>query len=124
MNAGATLDRILMRSAPRRTSSSDQYLRPIYDEPSRRAQSVAPVRRLVGRQSTQLKRVGADLASEIASLAGARAPPLEGPRALEGGEHALACQLVELAYAATPSSPTDGARERRCTRRAPRPRPR
>jgi len=116
MNAGATLDQILHEVRAPAHLLERPYLRPIYDEPEFIVRNVwrqyggwwdgNPAHLKPGREG--------DLALEIASLAGGS--PRLAERALElssKGEHALACQLVELAYAAAPdAAATRSARAR------------
>lgn len=105
MNAGATLDRILKEVRVPPHLLDRPYLRPIYDEPE------FVVRNLWrqyggwwdGNPAHLKPGSEAALASEIAALVGGGERLRE--RALDlssKGEHAVACHLVELAYAAAP----------------------
>jgi alkyl sulfatase BDS1-like metallo-beta-lactamase superfamily hydrolase len=106
MNEGARLDDILARVRPAPMLASRPYLAPIYDEPEF---IVRNIYRLYGGwwdgNPAHLKpaRDGA-LARELATLAGGAPALSHRARALAGlGDHALACQLVELAAQAAPA---------------------
>jgi alkyl sulfatase BDS1-like metallo-beta-lactamase superfamily hydrolase len=82
------------------------YLRPVYDEPEFVVRSL--VRRYAGWWDGNPARLkparDAQLAAEVAALAGGAARLVDRARALSAaGDHALACQLAEWARAAAPS---------------------
>ncbi|HEX7353607.1 MAG TPA: alkyl sulfatase dimerization domain-containing protein [Mycobacteriales bacterium] len=108
MNAGASLDEIVQSVSVPPETLAKPYLRPLYDEPEF---VVRNVWRLYGGwwdgNPARLKPpADSAVAAEVAALAG-------GPEALvaratevaDGGDHRLACQLVEWAYAVDPDNP-------------------
>lgn len=108
MNEGATLDRVLAEVRVPERLLSRPYLRPVYDEPEF---VVRNIWRLYGGwwdgDPARLKPPrDAELAGEVAMLAGGAARLTERARALSrSGEHALACQLIEWASRAAPDDP-------------------
>ena len=106
MNEGASLDAILGSVRAPRALLERPYLRPLYDEPEF---IIRNIHRLYGGfwdgNPAHLKPAREEaLAKEIAALAGGARVLVD--RALElssRGDHALACHLVESAYAADPS---------------------
>ncbi|MEM9714798.1 MAG: alkyl sulfatase dimerization domain-containing protein [Actinomycetota bacterium] len=108
MNAGATLDEIVHSVRVDPDVLSLPFLRPTYDEPEF---VVRNVWRLYGGwwdgDPAQLKPAPrSTLATELAELAGGTAVLAERARVLsEGGDHRLACHLVELAAQAAPDDP-------------------
>lgn len=105
MNQGARLDRVLAEVKAPAHLVERPYLRPVYDEPEF---VVRNVWRLYGGwydgNPAHLK-PGPDaaLAREVAALAGSAHKLADRAKALsEGGEHALACHLAEMAWLAAP----------------------
>ncbi|MEO1061068.1 MAG: alkyl sulfatase dimerization domain-containing protein [Actinomycetota bacterium] len=105
MNAGAVLDEIVHSVRVDPDVLALPFLRPTYDEPEF---IVRNVWRLYGGwwdgDPAQLKPApkGA-LATELAALTGGTGPLVQRARALsDGGDHRLACHLVELAVQADP----------------------
>ncbi|MGZ4103765.1 MAG: alkyl sulfatase dimerization domain-containing protein [Actinomycetota bacterium] len=105
MNAGATLDQILHEVTPPAGLTDKPYLRPVYDDPEF-------ILRNIWRQyggwydgnPAHLKPArDADLAAEIAALAGGAGRLAERARALAAeGRLRLAAHLAEMAAAAAP----------------------
>lgn len=106
MNRGATLDQILARVQVPDALLARPYLAPVYDEPEF---IVRNLYRLYGGwwdgNPAHLKPPReAALARELATLAGGPRIMAQRAHALSGaGEHALACELAELARAAAPT---------------------
>ena len=113
MNEGATLDEIVHRVQVPDRYAGLPYLRPTYDEPEF---VVRNIWRLYGGwydgNPARLKPPrDADLAVEVAALAGGAEALAERARALAGtGELRLACQLIEWAAAATDAPGVHAAR--------------
>ena len=107
MNAGATLDEVVHSVRVPDQTLALPYLRPLYDEPEF---VVRNIWRLYGgwwdANPARLKPPpDADLAAEVASLAGGTGALTGRARELLGaGRMRLACQLVEWAVQADPSS--------------------
>ena len=105
MNAGMRLDEVLRVVRAPEALMARPYLHPVYDEPEF---IVRNVWRLYGGwwdgDPSRLKPApAADLARELAALAGGAAKLAERGRALaDAGDLALACHLVELARDAAP----------------------
>ncbi|HUS31672.1 MAG TPA: alkyl sulfatase dimerization domain-containing protein [Kofleriaceae bacterium] len=105
MNTGARLDEVLARVRIREDLLARPYLNPIYDEPEF---IIRNLYRLYGGwwdgNPAHLKppREG-ELAAEVAALAGSamKLADRAGQLAREG-QHAVACELVELAFRAAP----------------------
>ena len=103
MNAGAPLDEILHTVVVPAELAGRPYLQPTYDEPEF---VVRNIWRLYGGwwdgDAANLKPApAADLAAEIASLAGGSKRLIDRALALsDSGEHRLACHLAELAVRA------------------------
>jgi len=122
MNAGARLDEILARVAVDPRLLERPYLAPIYDEPEF---IVRNLYRLYGGwwdgNPAHLKPPrDAALAQELAALAGgASALATRANRLATDGDHALACELIELAAEAAPDNTTiQGIRADLYTQRA------
>jgi alkyl sulfatase BDS1-like metallo-beta-lactamase superfamily hydrolase len=112
MNRGAGLDEILARVQPRADLLARPYLAPVYDEPEF---IVRNLYRLYGGwwdgNPAHLKPPReAELARELAQLAGG-APALAARAQVlaDAGDHALACELAELAQLAAPEDDAVGA---------------
>lgn len=107
MNAGESLDRVLQAVRVPDDLLARPYLRPVYDEPEF---VVRNVWRLYGGwydgNPAHLKPAPeAELAAELAALAGGVGPLVARARALgEADQLRLACELVELAVRAEPES--------------------
>ena len=106
MNEGAPLERVLQKVRAPEDLLAKPYLRPIYDEPGF---VVRNIWRLYGGwydgNPAALKPApAADVAREIASLAGAERLASRARELADSGEHALACHLIELAVAAEPGN--------------------
>jgi alkyl sulfatase BDS1-like metallo-beta-lactamase superfamily hydrolase len=105
MNAGATLDQIIHEVKPPQDLIERPYLRPVYDDPEF---IVRNIWRLYGGwydgNPAHLKPArDADLAAEIASLAGGSGRLAERARVLTArGDLRLAAHLVEIAASASP----------------------
>jgi alkyl sulfatase BDS1-like metallo-beta-lactamase superfamily hydrolase len=114
MNAGAPLEEIVARVKAPDELLARPYLAPIYDKP---AFIVRNLYRLYGGwwdgNPAHLEPARpAALARELAELAGGAAALVTRARAVAtAGDHALACELVELAVQASPDDPAvHGAR--------------
>ena len=107
MNDGRPLDEIVHEVRVPDALLSKPYLRPTYDEPEF---VVRNIWRLYGgwwdaNPATLKPARDADIAREIAALAGGALPLAERARELTSSDVRLACQLVEWAAQASPDDP-------------------
>jgi glyoxylase-like metal-dependent hydrolase (beta-lactamase superfamily II) len=105
MNQGKTLDQVVAAVAIPGELLARPYLRPVYDDPAFIIRNVW--RRYGGWWDGNPARLlpprDAALAAEVSALAGGAAPLAARARAAaEGGDLALACQLVEWAHQVAP----------------------